>query len=137
MNKVETRVNKLLTALKECVANANKENMNEVQLSPDKSTAYNIELEEQEKFLKHHQDIANSMDAIVNVCYCSAASDSRVTLSKHDVKFNEAPFQCDCGKHFNLPVHINQSLQEEDLWLPELLRNGVLDYMCQSSNSGP
>ena len=115
MNKAASRVNKLLTALKEHVANINKENDNEVQLSPDKSAAYNIELEEQEKFLKHHKDVANGINTIVNVCHCSAVSDSRVTLSKHNVKFKEVPFECDCGKQFNLPVPLNQNLQEEDV----------------------
>ena len=75
MNKVATRVHKILTALKEHVASVNKENINEVQLYPDKSAAYNLELEEQETFLEHHQDIANGISVIVKICNCSAASD--------------------------------------------------------------
>ena len=137
MNKIATRVNKILTSLKEHVANTNKENTNQVQLSPEKSAVYNVELVEQENFLKFHQDVANGVSVIVNVCHCSAALDSRVTLRKHDVKFKDTPFECGCGKQFNLPVPLNQNLHEDDAWLPASLRGGVLDYMHQSSTSGP
>ena len=98
MNKVAIRLNKTLTALKENVASVNKENTNEVQLCPDKSAVNNLELKEQETTLKHHQDIANGINTIVNVCNSSAASDWRVTLSKHNVKFKGLPFECDCCK---------------------------------------
>ena len=127
----------MLTSLKEHVANTNKENTNEVQLSPEKFAAYTIELVEQENFLKFHQDISNGVSTIVNVCHCSAALDSRAPLRKHNVKFKDAPFGCDCGKQCNLPAPLNQNLQEDDAWLSALLRDGVLGYMCQSSNSGP
>ena len=92
-NEAASRVIKVFTVLKEHVANTCKENTNEVQLSLDESAAYNIELVKQEKFLKCHYDIANGISAIVNVCHCSAASDSKVTLSKHNVNFKEVPFE--------------------------------------------
>ena len=69
-----------------------------MQLSTDKSAVYNIELEEQEKFLKHHHDVANDIIVVVNFFHCSAALDSRVTLIKHNVNFKDVLFECDCGK---------------------------------------
>ena len=119
MNKAATRVSKVLMSLKEHVANANKESTHEAQLSPEKTAAYNAELAEQEIFLKFHQDIANGVSAIVNMCHCSASLDSRVTLRKHNVKFKYTLFACDCGKQFNFLVPLNQNLQEDDVWLPE------------------
>ena len=131
MNKVATRVNKVLTSFQEHVSKTHKESTHEVKLPPEKTVAYNVELAEQENFLKFHLDIADGVIVIVNACHCYAALDSRETLRKHNFQFKETPFTCDCGKQFNLPVPLNQNLQEDDVWLPELLTNGVLDYTHQ------
>ena len=53
------------------------------------------------------------------------------------MRFADIPFKCDCGSDFELPVPLEQHLKEENVWLPDLLSQGILDYFSQSTNSCP
>ena len=46
-------------------------------------------------------------------------------------------FKCDCGLEFDFPVPLEQRLQEENAWLPELFPHRSLDYLHRSTKSCP
>ena len=129
MNRLVKCFNNVVLSSREHMPSINLEHAPKVQIAPAKTAVFNAELEEQESFLNFHLDVGTGESEIEEACHCSASINCREVLNKCNERCKDVPSKCDCGLEFDLPVPLEQHLQEENVWIPELLSHGSLDYL--------
>ena len=140
MDQLAARLSNLLQSFRDHVMEHNTEGlvpklMSNVQLSSECVEPARKEVVEKEDFLKFYEHLATGNEFGNGECHYSRVSLAREKLSKHNVQFKEAPFTCDCGISFDLPLPLSQAFQEIEVSLTRLLLTCDLDHVCQLATS--
>ena len=95
-----------------------------------------VDAEAQETFVKFHTSLGEGKATLDNTCHCKTSSKAAEVLSKKNAEFTLACMPCDCGSSFQMPIPKSQFHQQNDqVFLDQLLRDGLLDYLWTSSSS--